>query len=95
MGGSLGGIFSGSGAGSNGGPSFLQNLVQGTAKGAGTAFGKSMQSPQSPNGNSGVIAAPAPAPVDPRYFMPSNFGPARGAPTLTSGAPDMRSAFYG
>ena len=91
MGGTLAGIFSNQGQGDKGAPSFLQKLVQGTAKGAGGAFGKSMQAPPGGPGGGGLPAAPAPAPVDPRYFMPTamNSNPNLQPGTATS------SAFYG
>ncbi len=98
MGGSLGGIFSnkpqgatttGPNGASTTAPSFLQSLVQGTAKGAGTAFGKGMQGQP---GGGGLMQAPSATPVDPRFFQPSAF-----APPMNGAAPGGggNSAFYG
>jgi len=72
MGGSLGGIFSGQPAGPNDQPSALQKLVQGTAKSAGTSFGRGMQQqPQQMGG--GPIQPPTATPVDPSFFAPMVF----------------------
>ena len=86
----MGGIFSNQGQGANGQPSFLQNLVQGAAKGAGTAAGNGMQK-QPGGGGGGLPAAPAATPVDPRFFQPSAQMPQR--PGGGAGMP--ASAFYG
>lgn len=99
MGGSLGGVFSNTGAGANGAPSLLQKLVQGTAKGAGTALGKGMQTPPPGGPGGGSPGAPAATPVDPRFFQPSTF--ASRTPLPNGGAPGLvqpinpASAFYG
>jgi hypothetical protein len=90
MGGSLGGAFSGQGQGANGGGSFLQNLIQGTTKGALTAAGNGLQKqPTPPNG--GTPPSPAPTPVDPRFFQPT----AAPAPAGGGYGGSPSSAFYG
>jgi hypothetical protein len=91
MGGALGGVFSNQGQGADGSPSLLQSLVQGSAQGAGTAFGKGAQQPPPRSGGpGGAMQAPAATPVDPRFFQPSTFTPP-GAPAPGGGNP----AFYG
>lgn len=95
MGGSVGGIFSNVGQGANGAGSFLQNLVQGTVAGAGKGFGQSTK-PPAPGGSGSQPSAPAAAPVDPRYFMPTALPPRApaGAP-MSAPSPGGGSAFYG
>ncbi len=76
MGGSLGGVFSNVGAGANGAPSFLQSLVHGTVKGAGTGLGKSMQQQgRPPMPGSGGSGTPSATPVDSGYFTPTVMPP--------------------
>lgn len=90
MGGSLSDAFSGTGQGANGAPTFMQKLVQGTAKGAGQGMGQSMQ--QQPQGGGMGIVAPGAMPVDAGFFSPTNF---QQNPQLQPPGMKAPSALYG
>jgi hypothetical protein len=97
MGGSLGGIFSNEGQGDDFnsatgqyGPSTMQKLVQGMAKGAGQDVGKAMQQPAGQGGGgAGIPGAPPASPVDAGYFAPSALPQRQAMP------PGSPSPFYG
>jgi len=89
MGGSLADVFSGTPSGGNGQPSFLQSLLQGTAKGAMQGAGKTMQNQGQP-GQPGTT--PVTPPVNPQAFRPTAAAPAS-APQPAM--PNQQPAFYG
>jgi len=99
MGGALGSVFSNVGQGGTFnnatgqyGPSALQSLTQGAAKGAGQGMGRSMQR-QSPSGvgGGGGLSVPGAMPVDPAYFAPS----ATPSPGTPQPMMPNSQAFYG
>ena len=75
MGGSLGGAFNAQPQGQNNQPSALQQIVQGSIKGAMQNAGQGMQvNPYARGGGGGgMIQPPAATPVDPNFFAPMLF----------------------
>jgi hypothetical protein len=96
MGGTLGGIFSSTGQGADGAPSFLQKLVQGTAKGTLQGTGTALQKQPAPGGSGGSLpGTPSATPVDSGYFTPTALPPGAMPPGTLAARPGAGpSPFY-
>lgn len=90
--GGSGGVFSGTGGAPGGGPTWLQSLVQGAAKGGLTGAGKGMQ--QAGSSGAAIPNAPAATPVNPAYFQPTA-NPMASGPMMPGNGQGPGTALYG